>query len=170
MREVDETTEDLHAAFDDLRAASGEHPRHRRALKAVLNELYRVQEYRRGRTKFSRTTYYTHAKSCDTGKVTLGVVFLRGVLTHHLIKQVQPTRQPLYPSQDLYPSEYLYPGSNFVWISGTDLLRVHTPDPGHKKDLPYYESHVGGQLMLPTIKQAIDFLLTDPIVAELEYE
>jgi hypothetical protein len=169
MREFDDTAEDLHAAFDDLRAAGGEEPRQRRALKAVLDELYRVQEYRCGRDKVNKQAYFAHAESCDPGKVTLGIVFLRGVLTHHVIKQVRPTKQPLYPSEDLFPSEDLSPASNFVWISGTDLLKVHTPEPQFANAQPYYDSHVGGQLMLPTIRQAMDLLLADPVVVKLEY-
>jgi hypothetical protein len=86
-----------------------------------------------------------------------------------VIKQVRPTKQPLYPSEDLSPSEDLNPGSNFVWISGTDLLKVHTPEPQFANAQPYYDSHVGGQLMLPTIRQAIDFLLTDSVVVKLVY-
>jgi hypothetical protein len=52
MQEFDETADDLRAAFRHLREAAGEEPRRRRALKAVLNELYRVPEYRLGRDKF----------------------------------------------------------------------------------------------------------------------
>lgn len=63
MREFDETAEDLRAAFDDLRAAGGEEPRQRRALKAVLNELYRVQEYRCGRDKVNKQAYAGAGKS-----------------------------------------------------------------------------------------------------------
>jgi hypothetical protein len=112
MREFAETAEDLRAAFDDLRAAGGEEPRQRRALKAILNELHRVQEYRCGHDKVNKRAYFAHAESCDPGKVTLGIVFLRGVLIHHVIKQVRPTKQPLNPSEDLSPSEDLNPGSN----------------------------------------------------------
>jgi hypothetical protein len=169
VSEFDETADDLRAAFEDLRAAGGEQPRQRRALKATLNELYRAQEYRFGRDKIHKKAYFTHAESCDAGKVTLGIVFLRGVLTHHLIKQVQPTRQPLYPSENLYPSEDLFPGTNYVWISGADLQKVHTPEPQFAKAQPYYDSHVGGRLMLPTIRQAIDFLLADPVIVKLKY-
>jgi hypothetical protein len=64
MREFDETAEDLRAAFDHLRAAGGEEPRQRRALKAVLNELYRVQEYRCVRDKVNKRAYFAHAESC----------------------------------------------------------------------------------------------------------
>jgi len=169
MREFDETADDLRVAFEDLRTAGGDEPHHRRALKAVLNELYRVHEYRLGRDKIHSNVYYPHAKSCDVGKVTLGILYLRGVLTHHLIKQVPPTSEPLYPSENLYPSEDLFPGANFVWISGADLNKVHTPDPQFAKSQPFYDSHVGGQLMLPTIRQAIDFLLADPVVVKLTY-
>ncbi|MCA1695511.1 MAG: hypothetical protein LC749_12695 [Actinobacteria bacterium] len=169
VREFDDTAEDLRAAFDNLRAVGGEEPHQRRALKTVLNELYRVQEYRCGCNKVNKQPYFAHAESCDPGKITLGIVFLRGVLTQHVIKQVRPTKQPLYPSEDLSPSDDLSSGSNFVWISGTDLLEVHTPEPQFANVQPYYNSHVGGQLMLPTIRQAIDFLLTDPVVGKLEY-
>jgi hypothetical protein len=169
MSEFGETADDLRAAFDDLRAAGGEQPRQRRALKAVLNELYQVQEYRLGRDNVNQDAYFAHAESCDPGKVTLGIVYLRGVLTHHLIKQVRSTSQPLHPSGDLYPSEDLYPGSNLVWISGTDLSKVHTPEPRFAKAQPHYDSHVGGQLMLSTIRLAINFLLTDPVAVTFEY-
>lgn len=169
MQEFDETADDLRYAFKELQVAGTAEPRHRRALKAVLNELYRVQEYRLGRKKVHRGAYFAHAKSCDAGKVTLGVTFLRGVLTHHLIKQVQPTTQLQYPSEDAYPGKYRFPGTNFVWITGAELSSKHTPDPGFAGNQPYYNSHVGGQMMLPTLEQAIDFLLTDPVVVTFEY-
>jgi hypothetical protein len=169
MSEFDETVDDLRDAFDELREAGDEQPRHRRALKAILNELYRVQAYRFGRGEVNKKAYLAHAESCDPGKVTLGIVYLRGVVTHHLIKQVQPTSQPLHPSGDLYPSEDLYPGSNFAWISGTDLGMLHSPEPRFARSQSHYDSHVGDQLMLPTIRQAIDFLLTDPVTVTFEY-
>jgi hypothetical protein len=160
--EFDETVEDLRDAFEQLRAAGASEPGHRRALKAVLNELYRVQAYRLGREDAHSTAYYSHAEACDAGKITLGIVFLRGVLTHHLVKQVKPTLKPLYPSPNLYPSEDLYT-TNFVWISGDDLKKVYAPK-RHSPNLGYYETHVGGRMVLPTIRQAINFLLTDPVV------
>jgi hypothetical protein len=49
-----------------------------------------VQEYRGGRDKVNKRAYFAHAESCDPGKITLGIMFLRGVLTHHVIKQVRP--------------------------------------------------------------------------------
>jgi hypothetical protein len=128
-----------------------------------------VQEYRFGRGKVHQKAYFAHAESFDAGKVTLGIVFLRGVLTHHLIKRVGPTSQPLYPSDDLYPSEDLFPGTNFVWTSGAELSKGHTPEPQFKTGEQYYGSHVGGHLMLPTIRQAIDFVITDPVVVTLKY-
>ena len=128
-----------------------------------------MQEYRLGRNKVHQQAYFAHAASCDAGKITLGIAFLRGVLTHHLIKPAQPARQPLYPSKNLYPSGDLFPGANFVWISGADLGKVHTPEPQFAKAKPYYDSHVGGQLMLPTVRATINFLLTDPVIVQLEY-
>lgn len=41
---------------------------------------------------------------CSAGKITQGLVFLRGVLTHHLIKEVEPIPQLLYPGPNLYGS------------------------------------------------------------------
>lgn len=176
MDELDETEQDVRDAFEDLRMAAGAEPQQRRALKAVLNELYRLQEYRLGPTKVkgkkrrraNKKAYFGHAESCDSGKVTLGVVYLRGVLTHHLTKPVQPVMQQLYPGETVHPGPDVYPGPNIAWISAAELKLFHKPDPEFAKSEPYYISHVGGHLVLPTIRQAIEFLLADPVIVTLK--
>ena len=101
----------------------------------------------------------------NEGKIAEGIVFLRGAMTHHLVKQVEPALVDLYPSDTLYPSEDLYPGSNFTWISADEMLAVHNLD-GPQGRL--YANHVAGQMMLGTLRVAIQFLLTDPQVSRLQ--
>jgi hypothetical protein len=173
--EFDETVEDVRAAFDTLRAAGSAQPQQRRALRAVLNELYRLQEYRLGyvvpddRGRANAGPYFARAASCDPGRTILGILYLRGVLTHHLTKPVEPSTEPLYPSATLYPGENVHPGQNLTWISGPELQAVHTPQDRYARHESYYIGHVGNHLVLPTIQQAIEFLTTDPVIVTMKY-
>jgi len=131
-----------------------------------------MREFRQGRpvgsTKEHRTAYAQRVDACGGGKVTQGVVFLRGVLTHHLVKQVEPVPTPLYPP--FYPGPDTFPGANFTWLTTDVLLAIHPDVP--KQQVAQFEhgrSHVAGQMMLPTLRQAIDFLLNDPVIVTLEY-
>ena len=169
MSEFDDAAEDLRAAFAELQEAKDEQPRQRRALKTVLNELYRVQEYRLGRNKVNQPAYFAHAEADDSGRVTLGIVYLRSVLTHHLVKPASPAMRSLFPSENLFPGNDVFPGENFEWITAAELDQVHTPDPRFAKGKPFYDTYVGGRLTLQTIRQAIDFLLADPTVVRFEY-
>ena len=55
---VAESLEDLDHAISELAKALGDQPRQRRAEKAVVNELYRLQGYRR-EPGGSATSYYS---------------------------------------------------------------------------------------------------------------
>ncbi|MHA6797538.1 hypothetical protein ACVGVM_29120 (plasmid) [Pseudonocardia bannensis] len=127
-----ETADDLRAAFEQLRNAGGVEPQHRRALKSVLDELYRAREFREGRSKVNRPHYTQRVDACVAGKITQGIVFLRGVLTHHLIKEVEPIPQLLYPGPDLYPSQDLFPDANFTWISAAEVKAIHDVPKGQQ--------------------------------------
>ena len=63
---VAESLEDLHHAISELAKALGDQPRQRRAEKAVVNELYRLQGYRR-EPGGSATSYYSRANSTASG-------------------------------------------------------------------------------------------------------
>jgi hypothetical protein len=157
-----ETVDDLNVAFEDLRGG-GDAAQQRRALKATLDNLYRVREHRR-----EAGGYFARSDSCDSGRVTEGITYLRGVLTHHVAKPVAPERQPLYPGENLYPSEDLFPGSNLTWLSANDVLKVHPPTT--KRDhvlFDFYRSHVGDRMVLPTLRAARDFLVNDPKLGPL---
>lgn len=157
MSYLQETVEDLNIAFEDLRAA-GDDAIQRRALKATLDNLYRIRAHR-----LQTPDYYEHSDSCDDGKITEGITYLRGILTHHLTKQVAPLKQPLFPGASVYPSEDLFPGSNLTWLEAAEVLKECPPPKKGcgKKQADFYRSHVGGQMVLPTIRAARHFLLND---------
>lgn len=163
MSQVLETVDDLDFHFADLREAGGDEARQRRALKATLDNLYRLREHRR-----EKSGYFARSDSCDPGKITEGITYLRGILTHHITKAVAPQRQPLYLSENLYPSEDLFPGSNLTWLGADDVLAMHPPTT--KRDhvlFAFYRSHVGDRMVLPILRAARDFLVTDPQLGTL---
>lgn len=168
-----ETAEDLAAAFDALRQAGGREPDHRRALKAVLNELYLVRAFREGRETnnrpVNRPAYLERVAATDAGKVTQGIVFLRGVITHHLIRRVEPVRQPAYPGPHFVLGPHTFLGSNFCWISTAEIDAQHTVPARQLAQYEHYRDHVAEQMMLPTLDVTIRFLLEDPDIIELEY-
>ena len=162
MSLVLETVEDLDVTFEELRGG-GDEGQQRRALKATLDNLYRLREHRR-----QAGNYYARSDSWDAGKVTEGITYLRGVLTHHLTKPVAPRNEPLYPGEGVFPGQDLFPGSNLTWLSADDVLSIHPPDPkrGHVL-FDFYRSHVGDQMVLPTVRTARDFLVNDPQLGPL---
>ena len=104
MSFVEETVADLDHALADLRAAGEDEVRQRRALKATLDDLYRLRAYRE-----ESTAYYGRADHCDPGKITEGITFLRGVLTHHITKPVAPETRLLYPGPKTFPGPDTFP-------------------------------------------------------------
>ena len=85
-------------------------------------------------------------------------------MTHKL----SPAYQPLYPSDDLYPSEYLFPGANLCWLDigqmGSEVLAALR---SREKTYPYYAGYVAGQIVLPTLAQAREFLVQDTYLGPL---
>jgi hypothetical protein len=155
---VQETVEDLNVAFGNLQGAGGHQTLQRRALKATLDNLYRLRAHRA-----EAQTYLRRSDSCDAGRITEGITYLRGVLTHHITKPVAPENQPLYPGDDVYPSEDLFPGTNLTWLDASDVFRMQPQPAGgqRKVQAEFYRSHVGGRLVLPTIRVAREFLIND---------
>ena len=63
---VQETVEDLNVAFGNLQGAGGHQTLQRRALKATLDNLYRLRAHRA-----EAQTYLRRSDSCDAGRITV---------------------------------------------------------------------------------------------------
>lgn len=162
----DDEAEDLRVSFDALLATNGEPRAFRRVLKSVLDNIYRVREYRQG-PKGSRHEYWRIRDSSDAGKTTDGIAFLRGVLTHHLTRPVYPVTQPALLDVMRLDLECL--DENHHWITADEILQVHVLSKFETDSFGFYRSHVAGESVTPTLDTAISFLLDDPRVQTLRH-
>jgi hypothetical protein len=157
---------DFDAAFERLLHAGGSDER-RRALSETLDRLYELRGYRESQPP-SKQDYWTKADRSRPGCITEGIVALRGVKVHDITKEFSPVYQPLCPSENLAPSKYLSPGANLCWLPISQMRsEVLAVLQSRKKTYPYYAGYVAGQIVLPTLAQAREFLVQDTYLGPL---
>ena len=163
---AEEAAEDFDAAVQQLRAASdaGEQ---RRAIKAILDEVYRLREHRWRQLGATVDAYQLVARQHPAGRTVEGLSALRTVPTHSVAELVAviPEMRPLYPAENLFPSQNLYPGGNLTWLE-TGSMRaapsVLTRSATSSQDTsPYYDSDVAGRPVFQTTADARFWLLTE---------
>ncbi|MFC9440746.1 hypothetical protein [Nocardia sp. NPDC057030] len=150
---------DLDAAIERLRLALDEDER-RRALTGALVELYRLRCHREGGRPLNQA-HWNRAAAQRSGRVAQGISLIRGDMTHHVVKEIEPERRPLYPGNDVFPGPDLYPGKQLFWRHVSDMTAPHVLNQNDPRYLDY-EQVVGGQPVLPTLVLARDFLVADP--------
>ena len=67
---------------------------------------------------------------------------------------------------DVNPSEDRFPGKNLTWLEASEVFGLQPPPAGGRRKVQaeFYHSHVGGRLVLPTIRVVREFLISDPQV------
>jgi hypothetical protein len=155
---------DFDAAIDRLRDAPAASDEQRRGLREALACLYELRVYRE-RTFTGGEAYWDRADRYDAGKVTEGIVGLRGEMVHKLVRAESEMR-PLYPSEDLRPSDYLYPGENLTWVPPDEMDPPPQWRSGDRRST-YYETVVAGQPVLPTLDVARHFLVDSTFLGRL---
>ncbi len=143
-----------------------DHGRRRRAIKVILDEVYRLREHR-WRQVGSIDAYQLLARQHRAGRTVEGLSAVRTVPAHFVAELVAviPEMQALYPSEDLFPSQDLHPGSNLTWL-GTGAMStapsVLTRTATSAQDTsPYYDSDVAGRPFFRTLEDARSWLVTD---------
>ena len=129
MSALADAIKDSKAAFNRLLQARDVDER--RALRDVLENLYSLRCYREGDTKATKSAYRQRAAACRSGRMTEGVIFLRGEMIHKLTKRYSPEKP--------------------------DPLSLKVDDSRYRA----YESDVAGQPVLETLHTAIEFLEND---------
>jgi hypothetical protein len=157
---------DCKAAFDRLLRAQ-DADEQRRALHDALENLYALRCYREGETKASRTAYWQRAGACRSGRVTEGVILLRGEMMHNITKWhapqgPAPRKKPLYPGPNTYPGNFTFPGSNLTWLHPTEMRDPLSPKVLGDSRYPAYMADVAGRPVLETLHTAREFLVNDP--------
>lgn len=161
---VEDVIEDLQVAIADFAAVIAEpDASRRRTLRTVLACLYELRVYREG-VGGLKSAYYSRAGASDEGKVTEGLIWLRGKKTHFLVHDLEPHRAVLYPGENVYPSEDLYPGSNLVWLPATEVSSVPLSKhaAGDLRRRVLYDECVADQPVLAVLRTAARFLVHDP--------
>jgi hypothetical protein len=136
------------------------------ALDGVLDYLYRIREYRRHHNVDGIAGYDASARANSSGRITEGVIMLRGKLTHYLMTRIEPRMSELYPGSNLFPGEGILIGMVLRWPAAGLVLREH-PDLLHHAAWCFYESEVGQMPVRITLDAAQDFLLDNAILGPL---
>jgi hypothetical protein len=156
MSAVSDLVGDLHMEFDRLTRA-GDAGEQRRALRSTLATLYELRCYR----KDTARSYYSHADNCYPGRVTEGIILLRGQLTHKVARRYLPEERPLHPSATRFPGRHTYPGANLMWLSPNEMEDQLPDRATDDYRYEFYCYDVAGTPVLETFQIAIDFLLDD---------
>ena len=171
MMFADEAAEDFDIAVDQLRAANDPGAR-RRAIKAILDEVYRLREHRWQQVG-NVDAYQLLARQHRAGRTVEGLSAVRAVPAHFVAQLVSviPEMQPVYPSDDLFPSEDLKPGLNLTWlrtVAMSSAPAVLTRSATSARDTsPYYGSDVAGRPVFQTLDDARSWLVTDTYLGPL---
>jgi hypothetical protein len=119
--------------------------------------------YREGATDADKKTYRDKAAKSRQGRITEGIIALRGGMTHELVKHVPPEARPLYLGNNLYPSPNLFPGKNLTWLLPGEMPNPLTKRFPRDPRPSYYANDVAGRPVLTTLEVARHFLV-DPAV------
>lgn len=154
MPSTHDLSDDLQAAIDRLQQAGTDAVEQRRAFREVLAVLYDLREYRK--TQHGEAPYYAEADGCLEGRVTEGIIALRGARVHDVTNESRPEPRPLYPSDRLFPGTHLHPGHNLTWRQQTDMTWPLAT--WSKKGLSFYDADVAGLPVSQTLAMAQAFL------------
>jgi len=164
MAPVDDVIEDLDDALKCFTNSIGSADAERRTLRTALACIYELRVYREGDGPM-KEAYHSRAALSDNGRITEGLVWLRGKSTHFLMRVKEPEVQVFYPGPNAFPGKDTFPDGNVVWRPAGDIA---SPPPSNKQNATevnrrkYYEEHAEGQPVLEGLHHARDFLVNDP--------
>ncbi len=147
---------DYLAAMVRLRDAANDLDERRRALSALMGELYVWREFERkcyaarhdlNERKFKHLGDLTQA----SGDLVEALVLWRDVATHHSEQLVELREYAVFPGEDVYPSEWLCAGRNLCIVSYDEAPR-RVLDDMDRRD--YFRNHVAGKPLLPLLARA----------------
>ena len=164
MSGLGDLVDDFDAEFDRLLHAR-DTDEQRRALRSVLETLYSLRAHREGGA--AKAAYRSRASSCHDGRMTEGIVQMRGQLIHNVVRQYSPEERPLLPEPATYTGNYTFPGSNLVWLHPTERKDPLPHDVLADPRYPFYASTVASQPVLETLQVAREFLVNDPVLGPL---
>ena len=145
---------DVDDAFEDLRASGDDDTAQRRAGRAMLGALFEVRE----EFRISQgSAYWIEVERGVQGKVTEGILVIRGRMTHGPLNDIRPAFKVAYPGPKFFPSKYAYPGSNLTWLELDDMPPADRAELERRDDNGRYANHVAGYMVLPTLDIARQF-------------
>lgn len=161
MTAEDDVIADVDFAIDRFTDAIGDADAERRALRNALAVIYELRAYREDSGGL-RTAYHMRAKASNTGRITEGIVWVRGKMTHRLTEARSPSAQPLLPGLSTHTGEYTLPGSNIVWRPSVEVTSQMGGDRTEAERRGFYDAYVAGQPVREGLHSARKFLVNDP--------
>jgi len=158
--------DDFDVEFDRLRQAQ-DADEQRRALRSALETLYSLRVHREGDTQAAKTAYRSHASACQGGRVTEGMILLRGQMMHRVTKRYAPEMKPLYPGPRTFPGNFTYTGENLMWLAPAEMHDQLPLGVVNDPRYPAYVADVAGLPVLETLQIAREFLVNDPVLGPL---
>ena len=153
LREVVEDLDAALARFDDADSARS----HRCTLREALAHLHVLREYRRSPAP---GTYFALVDSDPAGRLTEGVVYIRGKLAHNVVaERMGPEYQGAYFSPEVFDMRYFSCGI-LVWRD--DPTVTASPDRESERQRisrERYRDLVAGQPVRETLATARDYLV-----------
>ncbi len=166
MSRLTDLATDLDVEFDRLLQAQ-DADEQRRALRNVLEILYSLRCHREEHTHPSPSAYRSRASVCHGGRVTEGIILLRGQMMHKVTKRFDPEKRGLYPGPKTYPGKCTFPGSNLTWLHPQEMPDRMPPEVVNDVRYGAYVADVSGRPVLETLQIAKDFLVNDPVLGPL---
>ena len=161
MSPVEDVIADIDFGIDRYTEVIGDTDAERRNLRTALACIYELRAYREDKGEL-QIAYHLRAKSSSSGRITDGIVWVRGKMTHRLTQARNPGAQPLLPGPRTLTGEYTFPGSNIVWRPATDIMSTTGGNDTEVERRGFYENYVAGQPVLEGLHAAREFLVNDP--------
>jgi len=159
-----EVSSDLDAAIGRLGAAGADIEEQRRALQVTSLCLRVLRGYRNATV----AGYPAKADQAAGGQAVEAIFGLRGKPVYDLVVDVGSRSQLHYPREDLLRGDEVVPGSYLIWRQPADvvppLLPAHFVPP---KAFGFYMSRLAGRMVLPTLQNARDFLVSSVTLGSL---
>ena len=92
------------------------------------------------------------------GKITESVIVIRGRMTHGALNDIRPSIKLAFPGPKFFPSTYTCPSRNLTWLELDDMSSTDRIELERRDDHQRYASYVTGQMVLPTLNVAREFL------------
>lgn len=156
MSQVLEIADDFDAAVVRIRQAKTE-PLQRRAIREALGHLYTLREFRAGqqnkRRKIAEPLYLRQADKDPDGRITEGLVFIRGQLVHQVTKLVGVKTTSALSARVTATFGVL------AWLRLEEMdLNSSIGD-----QTEYYKMFVAGRPVIDTLDAARRFLVESPL-------